>query len=71
MGGLTMVATETPKPTYMSDRDVLWETWETLDLPPGPRAEILRGASYLSPPPRSTHNRLNAKWSKQLVQVRQ
>ncbi len=69
MGGLTMVATETPEPMLAHDRDFLWETWENLDLPPGSRAEILRGAIYLSPTPMSRHNRLYAKLSRQLSEV--
>lgn len=62
-----MVATESPK--RKSDRDLLWETWENLELPPGSRAEILRGAIYLSPTPVPRHNRLYAKLSKQLITV--
>jgi Uma2 family endonuclease len=64
-----MVATEAPRHTHGADRDLLWETWEELDLPPGSRAEILRGAIYLSPTPMSKHNRLYAKLSRQLSEV--
>jgi hypothetical protein len=69
MGGLTTAATETPKPTHVADRDVLWETWENLDLPPGSRAEILRGAIYASPSPMSRHNLHFARLTRMLYPV--
>jgi Uma2 family endonuclease len=69
MGGLTMAATETPNPTRMPERNALWETWENLDLPPGSRAEILRGAIYVSPSPMSRHNLLFSKLARMLHAV--
>ncbi len=47
--------------------DRLWETWEHLKLPPGSRAEILRGAIVVSPSPMNLHNLLFALLVEQLV----
>ncbi len=62
-----MVATESPKPDLKSDRDRLWETWESLEPPPGSRAEILQGAIIVSPTPTSGHNLVFSILIEQLV----
>lgn len=66
-----MAAVESPKPTIDSDWDHLWEIWTNLELPPGSRAEILRGAVIVSPTPTPGHNFVFSILIEQLVPITQ
>jgi Uma2 family endonuclease len=55
--GAAMVTTELPHQSTDSVQSI-WEVWEHLEIPPGFRAEILRGEIILSPTPIDTHNLL-------------
>jgi Uma2 family endonuclease len=61
MGGLTMAATEAASRTERSDRGPLWDAWENLEVPPGFRAEIIRGDIVLSPSPTNKHSLICAQ----------
>lgn len=66
MGGLAMAAAEPHTDAGAADSDRLWKTWENLDVPPGFRAEIIRGDIVLSPSPTSKHAQICAELSRQL-----
>ena len=38
------------------NRGPMWDAWESLEVPPGCRAEILRGKIVVSPAPTNKHN---------------
>ncbi|MCD0446594.1 Uma2 family endonuclease [Glycomyces sp. A-F 0318] len=66
MGGLAMAVAETDSEAGPADQGELWKAWEELDVPPGFRAEIIRGDIVLSPSPTSKHSQICAQISRQL-----
>ncbi len=66
MGGLAMAAVEPLADSGPFGSDELWEAWETLDVPPGFRAEIIRGDIVLSPSPTSRHSQICSLLNRQL-----
>lgn len=66
MGGLAMAAAEALENEDAADTSSLLRAWETLDVPPGFRAEIIEGDIVLSPSPTSRHSLIFAELSGQL-----
>ncbi|PRY57896.1 Uma2 family endonuclease [Glycomyces artemisiae] len=61
-----MAATEPLADAEPAGSDELWKAWETLDVPPGFRAEIIRGDIVLSPSPTNRHSLICTEIMRQL-----
>jgi Uma2 family endonuclease len=61
-----MAVAETDTGAGPADQGELWKAWEELDVPPGFRAEIIRGDIVLSPFSTSKHSQICAQISRQL-----
>ncbi|NUQ91162.1 MAG: Uma2 family endonuclease [Glycomyces artemisiae] len=61
-----MAAAEPLADAEPAGSDELWKAWETLDVPPGFRAEIIRGDIVLSPSPTNRHSHIIAQLNRQM-----
>ncbi|MFC3491110.1 Uma2 family endonuclease [Glycomyces rhizosphaerae] len=62
-----MVAAEPVADERRVDRSPLWKAWESLEVPPGFRAEIIRGEILLSPSPTNRHSHICARLIRSLA----
>lgn len=62
-----MAAVEPVTDERRADRGPLWKAWENLEVPPGFRAEIIRGEIVLSPSPTRKHSQIVAELIRQLA----
>lgn len=53
-----MAPAEAATDASRADRGPLWKAWENLEVPPGFRAEIIRGDIVLSPSPTNRHSHI-------------